>query len=180
MIKQCHFWLYIQRKWKQIIHTKMFTTVLFTIPKLQKQPVCPSVGKWIKRIWHTYRHTHIYIHMGLEDTMLSEIRQTEKIKYSSVQFSSVTQCPTCCDPMTVARQASLSITNSQSSLKLMSIKSDAIKPFHPLPSPSPLAFNLSQHQGLFKWVSSLHQVAKVLEFQLQYQSLQWTFRTDFL
>ena len=48
---------------------------------------------------------------------------------------------------------------------------DAIQPFHPLSSPSPPAINLSQHQGLFKWVSSLHQVAKVLEFQLQYQSL---------
>ena len=44
---------------------------------------------------------------------------------------------------------------------------DAIQPFHPLSSPSPPTFNLSQHQGLFKWVSSLHQVAKVLEFQLQ-------------
>ena len=47
---------------------------------------------------------------------------------------------------------------------------DAIQPPHPLSSPSPPAFNLSQHQGLFKWVSSSHQVAKVLEFQLQHQS----------
>ena len=58
--------------------------------------------------------------------------------------------------------------------------SDAIQPSHPLSSPSPLAFNLSQHQGLFQWVSSLHHVAKVLEFQLQHQSFQWIFRTDFL
>ena len=57
---------------------------------------------------------------------------------------------------------------------------DAIQPSHPLSSPSPSAFNHSQHQGLFKWVSSLHQVAKVLEFQLQHQSFQWIFRTDFL
>ena len=49
---------------------------------------------------------------------------------------------------------------------------DAIQPSHPLSTPSPPAFNLSQHQGLFKWVSSLHQVAKVLEFQLQPQSFQ--------
>ena len=54
---------------------------------------------------------------------------------------------------------------------------DAIKPSHPLSSPSPPTFNLLQHQGLFKWVSSSHQVAKVLEFQLQYQSFQWTPRT---
>ena len=58
--------------------------------------------------------------------------------------------------------------------------SDAIQPSHPLSSPSPLAFNLSQHQGLFKSVSSSHQVAKVLEFQLQHQSFQWTLRTDLL
>ena len=58
--------------------------------------------------------------------------------------------------------------------------SDAIQPSHPLSSPSPPAFNLSQHQCLFQWVSSSHQVAKVLEFQLQHQSFQWIFRTDFL
>ena len=57
---------------------------------------------------------------------------------------------------------------------------DAIQPSHPPPSPSPPALNLSWHQGLFKWVSSLHHVAKVLEFQLQHQSLQWTPRTDLL
>ena len=57
---------------------------------------------------------------------------------------------------------------------------DAIQPSHPLLSPSPPALNLFQHQGLFKWVSSSYQVAKVLEFQLQHQSFQWTLRTDFL
>ena len=55
---------------------------------------------------------------------------------------------------------------------------DAIQPSHALSSPSPPALNLSKHQSLFKWVSSSHQVAKVLEFQLQYQSFQWTPRTD--
>ena len=57
---------------------------------------------------------------------------------------------------------------------------DAIQQSHPLLSPSPPTFNLSQHQGLFQWVSSSHQVAEGLEFQLQYQSSQWIFRTDFL
>ena len=51
--------------------------------------------------------------------------------------------------------------------------SDTIQPSHPLSSPSPLAFNLSQLQGLFQWFSSSHQVAKVLE--LQHQSFQWIF-----
>ena len=82
-------------------------------------------------------------------------------------------------------QASLSSTNSQSLLKLLSIKS--VMPSNHLillSSPSPPAFNLSQHQGLFQSVSSSHQVAKVLEFQLHewmnIQSFQWIFRTDFL
>ena len=57
---------------------------------------------------------------------------------------------------------------------------DAIQWSHPLLSPSPPTFNLLQHQGLFQWVSSLHQVAKVLEFQFQHQSFWWIFRTDFL
>ena len=57
---------------------------------------------------------------------------------------------------------------------------DAIQPFHPLSSSFAPAFSLSQHQGLFQWVSSSHQVPKVLEFQLQQQSFQWIFRTDFL
>ena len=56
--------------------------------------------------------------------------------------------------------------------------SDAIQPSHLLSSPSPPTFNLSQHQGLSKWVSSSHQVAKILEFQLQHLSFQWIFRID--
>ena len=57
---------------------------------------------------------------------------------------------------------------------------DAFQPSHPLSSPSPPASNLSRDQGLFQWVSSLHQVARVLELQLQHQSFQWTPRTDLL
>ena len=55
---------------------------------------------------------------------------------------------------------------------------DAIQPSHPLLSPFPPTLNPSQHQGLFQWVRSLHQVVKVLKFQLQHQSFQWIFRTD--
>ena len=57
---------------------------------------------------------------------------------------------------------------------------DAIQPSHPLLSPSPPAPNPSQHQCLFKWVNTSHEVAKVLEFQLQHQSFQWTARTYLL
>ena len=57
---------------------------------------------------------------------------------------------------------------------------DAIQPSHHLSSHSPPAFNLFQHQGFFQGVSSSYQEAKVLKFQLQHQSFQWIFRTDFL
>ena len=98
----------------------------------------------------------------------------------SVSVQSFSRVRLFATPWTTACQASLSITDSQSLLKLMSIKS--VTPSNHLirSSPSPPACNLSQHQGLFKWVSSLHQVAKVLDFQLQHQSFQWIFRTDFL
>ena len=57
---------------------------------------------------------------------------------------------------------------------------DVIQPSHPLLLSSPPTLNLSQHQGLFQWLRSSHQVAKVLEIQFQYHSFQWTFRIDFL
>ena len=100
-------------------------------------------------------------------------------QFSSVQ--SLSRVQLFATPWTAAHQASLSTTNSQSSIQThVHRASDAIQPSHPLSSPSPPALNLSQHQGLFKWVSSSHQMAKVLEFQLQHQSLQWTPRTDLL
>ena len=100
----------------------------------------------------------------------------------SVQFSSVTQsCPTLCDPMNCSTPG-LPVHHQHSEPTQTHVHwvSDAIQPSHPLSSPSPPALNLSQHQGLFKWVSSSHQVTKVLEFQLQHQSFQWTPRTDLL
>ena len=102
--------------------------------------------------------------------------------YASLQFSSVAQsCPTLCDPMNRSTPGLLVHHQLPESTQThVHCVSDAIQPPHPLlSSPSPPALNLSQHQGLFKWVSSLHQVAKVLEFQLQHQSFQQIFRTDF-
>ena len=98
------------------------------------------------------------------------------------QFSSVAQlCPTLCDPMDRSTQG-FPVHHQLPEFTQTHVHwvGDAIQPSHPLPSPSPPAFNLSQHQSLFQWVSSSHQVAKVLEFQLQHQSFQWLFRTDFL
>ena len=90
----------------------------------------------------------------------------------SVQFSSVPQsCPTLCDPMDCSTPG-LHVHHQLPEFTQTHIHwvGDTIQPSYPLSSPSPPAFNLSQHQGLFKWVSSSHQVAKVLELQLQHQS----------
>ena len=97
-----------------------------------------------------------------------------------VQFSSVAQlCPTLCDRNDCSTPGFLVHYQLPELVQTQVHQvSDAIQPSHPLSSLYPPAFNLSQHQGLFQWVSSSHQVAKVLELQLQHQSFQWIFRTD--
>ena len=100
--------------------------------------------------------------------------------YSTVQFSRSVVSDSLRPHESQAHQTSLSITNCQSTQTLVHWVGDAIQPSHPLSSPSPPAPSLSQHQGLFQWVSSSHQVAKVLEFHLQHQSFQWTPRTDII
>ena len=102
--------------------------------------------------------------------------------YGSFQFSSIAQSrPTLCDPMNhCTPELPVHHQLPESTQTHVHWVGDAIQPSHPLSSPSPPALNLSQHQGLFKWVSSSHQVAKVLEFQLQHQSFQRTPRTDLL
>ena len=104
------------------------------------------------------------------------------LPFSSVQFSSVTQsCPTLCNPMNCSKPG-LPVHHQLPEFTQTHVHQvgDAIQPSHPLLSPSPPAPNPSQHQSLFPWVNSSHEVAKVLEFQLQHQSFQWTPRTDLL
>ena len=99
-----------------------------------------------------------------------------------VQFSSAPQsCLSLCDP-TDCSTPGLPVHHQLLQFTQTHVHwvSDAIQPPHPLLSPSPPAPNFSQHQGLFKWVSSSNQLVKVLEFQLQHQSFQWTLRTDLL
>ena len=90
-------------------------------------------------------------------------------------------CPTFCD-LVGCSTPGLPVLHHLLELAQTHVRwvSDAIQPTHPLLSPSPLAFNLSQHQGLFHWVSASHQVVKGLEFQLQPQSFPWKLRVDFL
>jgi len=107
---------------------------------------------------------------------------TFSCSWLSVQFISIAQsCPTPWDLMNHSTpEIPVHHQLPESTQTHVHWVSNAIQPSHPLLSPAPHALNLSQHQGLFKWVSSSHQVAKILEFQLQHQSHQWTPRTDLL
>ena len=103
------------------------------------------------------------------------------------QFNSVPQlCPVLCDPMDCSTPG-FPVHHQLPELAQTHAHrvGDTIQPSHPLSSPFPPAFNLSQHQSLFQWVSSSHQVPKVLELHLQHQSFQWilgliSFRIDWL
>ena len=106
--------------------------------------------------------------------------QTRTVQLDSVQLSSVTQsCLTLCDPMNRSTPG-LPVHHHFPEFTQTHIHqvSEAIQPSHPLSSPSPPAPNPSQHQSLFQWVNFSHEVAKVLEFQLQHQSFQWKPRND--
>ena len=100
--------------------------------------------------------------------------------YKGVPFSSVQSYLSLCNPMDCSTPG-LPVHHQLPKFTQTQVHwvSDAIQPSHPLSSPS-LTFNLFQHHGLFKWMSYSHQVAKLLEFQLQHQSFQWTVRSDFL
>ena len=100
----------------------------------------------------------------------------------SDQIRSVAQsCPTLCDPMNHSTPG-LPVHHQLSEFTQTHVHRvrDAIQPSHPLSSPSPLVPNPAQHQSLFQWVNSSHEVAKVLEFQLQHHSLQRNPRADLL
>ena len=116
-----------------------------------------------------------------ESIFTSNIKKKNKTEVSIHSVSSVTHSRlTLCSPMN-CKPPGFPVHHQlpERAQSHVNWVSDAIQPSHPLSSPSP-TFSLSQHQGLFQWVSSSHHVTKVLEFQLQHQSFQWIFRTDFL
>ena len=128
--------------WKDVC-TSVFISRLFTIARTWKQPECPTDER-IKKMCYIYTMEH------------------------SDQIRSVAQsCPTLCDPMNHSTPG-LPVHHQFPEFTPTHIHrvSDSIQPSHPLSSPSPPAPNPSQHQSLFQWVNSLHEVAKVLEFQL--------------
>ena len=139
---------------QSVVSCPVLTVVSWPEQKFLRREVMKSCMPICLRIFHSL----------LWSTQSKSFAQSMK-QFSSVQLLSHVRLFV--TPWIAARQTSLSITNSQSSLKThFHWVSDAIQPSHPLPSPSPPAPNPSQHQSLFQWVSSLHEVAKVLEFQL--------------
>ena len=96
-------------------------------------------------------------------------------------YSVAKLCPTPCDPMDCSTSGFPILHHLLEFVQThIHWVGDTIQPSHPLLSTSLLDLNLSQHQDLFQWVSSLHQIAKVVELQLQHQFSQWILRVDFL
>ena len=158
---------------------------------------------YISRYICVYIYMHIHVYIYIRNIFKKYIRypsgknywkdwkpnllQLSKLSliftiWATIQFSSVPQsCPTLCHSMDCSTPG-LPVNHQLLELIQTHVRrvSDAIQPSHPLSSPSPPAFSLSQHYVLFQWESSLNQVAKVLEFQLQHQSFQWIFMTYLL
>ena len=149
----------------------------------RKWPECePKVNRVINKFLHDSTRFHGVAKSRIQLSNWTELKALLASSQNKVQFISVTQsCPTLCDPMNRGTQGLPDhhqlLESTQTHVHWVS---DAIQPSYPLSSPFPPALNLSQHQGVFQWVSSSHQVAKVLEFQFQHQSFQWTPRTDLL
>ena len=130
--------------------------------------------------------TSLLVHGGYvsQETFISHMNGNKVMSnaFLVILVSSVTQsCPTLWDSMDCSTPG-FPVQHQLPELAQTHVNqvSDAIQPSHPLLVPSLPAFNLSQHQGLFQWVSSSPQLATILEFQLQHQSFQWTPRNDFL
>ena len=140
------------------------------------QLLCPASSLWCPT-WHSQ-----WSPMGKSRWFILALYSDSSGHPSSVQFSSVTQsCLILCDPMNRSMPG-LPVYHQPPEFTQTHVHrvGDAIQPSHPLSSPSPPVPNPSQHQGFFQSVNSAHEVAKILEFQFQHQSFQWTPRTDLL
>ena len=166
------------------------STKLTLLIPLPHRPPTPSITwcYWLWDKWFIYYDCiQIVLSTFAATWIFTEISYLYICFHCSFQFSSVAHwCPILCGPVNCSTQG-LSVHHQlpESTQTHVHWVSDAIQPSHPMSSPSPPTLNLSQHQCLFQWVSSLHQVAKVLEFELQHQSFQWTpelisFRMDWL
>ena len=154
-------------KWEKIFADDTLEKGL--IPKIYKEFIQFYIRKTQTRWLKTWDNQNRYF--STEDTqMASRCMKSCSVSLviSSVQFSSVAQsCPTLCKPVNHSMPG-FPVYHQLPEFTQTHVHwiGDAIQPSHPLLSPSPPALNLSQNQGIFQWVSSSHQVAKVLEFQL--------------
>ena len=147
--------------------------VIFLAPKQGK--AAPGMG------WHFLPVSKRHLMMLGGSALCENVRQKSSSEYSwfdvvveSLSHVQFFVTPTCQAPLF------LTVYLPEFAQTHVQWVGDAIQPSHLLFLPSLPAFNLSQHQDLFQWVGSLHQVAKVLELQLQQQSFPWIFRVDFL
>ena len=133
---------------------------------IKKQKDCIHILLLFSKIWICL--LVFYPRISLKKGSFKKMKTCKKKSIKSIQFSSATQsCPTLCNPMNRST-AGLPVHHQLPEFTQTHVHrvSDAIQPSHPLSSPSPPAPNPSQHQNLFQWVNSSHEVAKVLEFQL--------------
>ena len=134
----------------------------FSIVDLQWNISFTCTAKWIS-------YTYTYIHSFFSDSFPISVQVVAQ------------SCPTLCDPM-YRSMTGLPVHHQLPEFTQTHVHrvSDAIQPSHPLASPSPPAPNPSQHLSLFQWINSSHEVAKVLEFQLEHHSFQRNPRADLL
>ena len=140
---------------EKVTSSPIFIVALFIKARTRKQGRCPLIDEWIKKLWHI--HTGKYL-LLFSCTVMSD--SLWPMDCSTPGFPVLHHLP----------------DFAQTYVHWVD---DAIHPSHPLSSPSPPALSLSQDQDLFPWVSSAHQVVKVLELQPQHQSFQWIFMVDF-
>ena len=176
---------------KSITWIKIVQSTLYALSSL-----IFTVTQW--GCWYYPHFTHVKLFKGYVASKWQSWNLNPNLSYSKAYllkitvysvvclcflcFSSVTQsCLTLCDP-TDCTMPGLPVHHQLLEFTQTHVHrvGDAIQPSHPLSPTAPPPFSLSQHQGLFRWVSSQHQVAKVLEFQLEHQSFQWTPRTHLL
>ena len=156
---------------KRHLRFSLTSGMRFSMCYVRPTEICSHMLKYM--IWNCSRTD------GFLSLLLSGAGDWDRL--TSVQFSPSVTCLILCDPVNRSPPR-LPVHHQLQELAQTHVHwvGDAIQPSHPLSSPSPPIFNLSQHRWLFQWVSSSNQVAKVSEFQLQHQSFQGIFRTDLL